>query len=167
MPRRMRAFLADGTPSPPGWTVWESDGTAWLAARPDDPVSAGDLIGWRYAAGAGEPPGRGWMTYVEQCAGPSDSLREAAVVIDFGDAQRGERPPAPVRACVRVDEGATAAQVPAKVAEVRTGARGEVAAVNGYPAAPPPGPPVPLLAGGVAVLILLAAVVLLAVRRRA
>ncbi|MFI6907414.1 SCO2322 family protein [Nonomuraea sp. NPDC050394] len=182
-----------GAPDPDAvrvWSVWESDGTAWLAAAPGDVPSDGDVVGWRFAASPdgtpAEPPGgelAGFTAVCGQQAG-GDGKR-VAVLVDFGDADNdaypGERPPAPIRACVRGTTEATAAQLLAQAARARVDARGRVVAVNDYPArekggteasAPaassaPGGPPLPLILGGAGVLVLLAGGALVATRRRA
>ncbi|TMR89804.1 hypothetical protein [Nonomuraea basaltis] len=43
------------------WSVWQSDGTAWLAAAAGDSPQDGSVIGWRFSAApdraASESPG--------------------------------------------------------------------------------------------------------------
>ncbi|MFE0147515.1 SCO2322 family protein [Nonomuraea sp. NPDC059007] len=182
-----------GAPDPNAvriWSVWVSDGTAWLAAAPADVPSDGDVVGWRFAASpdgtAAEPPSgelAGFTAVCGQQAG-GDGKR-VAVLVDFGDADNdaypGERPLAPIRTCVRGAAEATAAQLLAQAARTRVDAQGRVVAVNDYPAqekggteASAPagasssgGPPLPLILGGAGVLVLLAGGALVATRRRA
>ncbi|MFI6388006.1 SCO2322 family protein [Nonomuraea sp. NPDC050540] len=182
-----------GAPDPNAvrvWSVWESDGTAWLAAAPADVPSDGDVAGWRFAASpdgtAAEPPGGELADFTAVCGQQAGGDgKRVAVLVDFGDADNdaypGERPPAPIRTCVRGATEATAAQLLAQAARTRVDAQGRVVAVDDYPAqekggteasAPaaassPGGPPLPLILGGAGVLVLLAGGVLVATRRRA
>ncbi|MFI9551310.1 SCO2322 family protein [Nonomuraea endophytica] len=182
-----------GAPDPNAvriWSVWKSDGTAWLAAAPADVPTEGDVVGWRFAASpdgtAAEPPSGELADFTAVCgqqAGGDGKL--VAVLVDFGDADNdaypGERPPAPIRTCVRGVKEASAAQLLAQAARTRVDAQGRVVAVNDYPvqekggteaSAPASvsssgGLPLPLILGGAGVLVLLAGGAVVATRRRA
>ncbi|MFI6295531.1 SCO2322 family protein [Nonomuraea sp. NPDC050790] len=171
------------------WSVWESDGTAWLAAAATDVPADGDVVGWRFAATPdgtpAEPPGGELADFTAVCGQQAGGDgKRVAVLVDFGDAAAdaypGERPPTPIRTCVRGAKESSAAQLLAQAAKARVDAQGRVVAVNGYPAqekggtelsTPAPssagGLSLPMLLGGAGVLVLLAAGAVVATRRRA
>ncbi|TDD04578.1 SCO2322 family protein, partial [Nonomuraea diastatica] len=157
-----------------GWSVWQSDGTAWLAGAPGDSPPDGSVIGWRFSAApdgaAGEPPGGELPSFQAVCGKDTAASghKRVAVAVDFGetgsDAYPGEQPPAgPAATCVAGAESATAARLLASMARVRVNAGGDVVAVDDYPgrekggtaldaaapaAASEGGVPVTLIAGG-------------------
>ncbi|TDE54518.1 hypothetical protein E1295_15435 [Nonomuraea mesophila] len=174
-----------------GWSVWQSDGTAWLAAAAGDSPPDGSFIGWRFSAApdGGEPPGGELPSFQAVCGRDTAASghKRVAVAVDFGqagsDAYPGERPPAaPAVTCVAGAESATSAGLLASTARVRVDAGGDVVAVDDYPArekggtaltATPAaagsaagGPPVMVIAGGAGVLVLLGGGALVATRRR-
>ncbi|MEO3803310.1 SCO2322 family protein [Nonomuraea sp. B1E8] len=174
-----------------GWSVWQSDGTAWLAAAPGDSPPDGSVIGWRFSAApdgtAGEPPAGELPSFQAVCGKDTAASghKRVVVAVDFGeagsDAYPGERPPAePSATCVAGAESATAARLLASVGRVRVNAGGDVVAVDDYPggekggaaldaavpAASEGGAPATLIAGGAGVLALLAGGALVATRRR-
>ncbi|GAA1693362.1 hypothetical protein GCM10009733_106560 [Nonomuraea maheshkhaliensis] len=189
--------VAPGGPAPgaadPGaprsWSAWLSDGTAWLAAGPEDSPPDGSVIGWRFsvvAEGAGDSPGGELPSFESVCGRDTAASghKRVAVSVDFGDgdadAYPGDQPPAQgVLRCVAGAEDATTAQLLAAAAQVRVNAEGDVVSVSGYPmrerggteltaATPvaPGGPPVLLIAGGAGTLALLTAGAVVATRRR-
>lgn len=172
------------------WSVWQSDGTAWLATTAGYGPQDGSVLGWRFSAApdvsASEPPGGELPSFQDVCGQDTagSGHKRVALVVDFGeedDARPGDRPPAQdVLRCVAGAEDATAVQFLASAAEVRVNALGEVASVAGYPAAatgaepapapargPSGGPPVLLIAGGAGALLLLGGGAVIATRRRA
>ncbi|TMR07970.1 hypothetical protein ETD86_49750 [Nonomuraea turkmeniaca] len=175
------------------WSVWQSDGTAWLATAAGDTPADGSVIGWRFSAApdgaASESPGGDLPAFETVCGkDPAASgHKRVAVVVDFGDgdtdAYPGDQPPAQgTLKCVAGAKDATAAQLLATAAKVRVNGQGDVVAVNDYPAkekdgtqlasaAPAPdgggGLPVGLIAGGAGVLALIAGGAVVATRRRA
>ncbi|NRQ38887.1 hypothetical protein HII36_44760 [Nonomuraea sp. NN258] len=177
------------------WSAWQSDGTAWLAARPGDGPPDGSVVGWRFAVspdGAASEPPAGEMPVFETVCGKDAAAsghKRVAVVVDFGDADAdafpGEQPPRQdVVKCVAGAEGATAVQLLASAARVRVNDQGGVVAVDDYPArekggAEPAAPaaaesagesggsPVVWIAGGAGVLLLLGGGAVVATRRRA
>ncbi|GAA3209417.1 SCO2322 family protein [Nonomuraea helvata] len=176
------------------WGVWQSDGTAWLAATAAYSPPDGSVIGWRFSAvpegapdgAAGESPGGDLPSFQAVCGKDTAASghKRVVVAVDFGDgdadAYPGERPPGQgVLTCVTGAEDATTAQLLASVAKVRVNARGAVVAVSGYPsreedgtdltaAAPAArsGLPGTLIAGGAGAVALLTAGAVVAVRRR-
>ncbi|MGI5292589.1 SCO2322 family protein [Nonomuraea polychroma] len=174
------------------WSVWQSDGTAWLAASAGDAPPDGSVIGWRFSAApdgaASESPGGDLPAFETACGkdAAASGHKRVAVAVDFGDgdtdAYPGDQPPAQgVLTCVAGAEDATAAQLLAAAAKVRVNGQGEVVAVNDYPAqekggapltAPVPaadgasGPPIALIAGGAGALALLGGGAVIATRRR-
>lgn len=172
------------------WSVWQSDGTAWLATASKDVPRDGSVVGWRFSASpdgtASEPPGGELTSYESVCGGSAATSghKRVAVVVDFGDADAdaypGDRPPAGgVLRCVAGAENATAAQLLASAAKVRVNAQGDVVAVGDYPAqakggtglvttpdAPDGGPSLTLIAGGAGALLLLGGGAAVATRRR-
>ncbi|WP_170246964.1 SCO2322 family protein, partial [Nonomuraea zeae] len=176
------------------WSVWQSDGTAWLAGTPQDNPSDGSVIGWRFSAApdaaAGESPGGDLPSFQTVCGkdAAASGHKRVVVAVDFGDGESdaypGDRPPAQgVLRCVAGAEDATAAQLLASAAEVRVNAQGDVVTVSGYPAqeqggaaltpATPgtgagsgSGLPIALIAGGAGALALLGGGAVVATRRR-
>src|SRR4051794_9313002 len=55
------------------WSVWQSDGTAWLATASKDVPRDGSVVGWRFPASpdgtASEPPGGELTSYESVCGG--------------------------------------------------------------------------------------------------
>lgn len=185
------------------WSFWESDGAAWTyatqgpaLARPAD----GAVNGYRFAvsadsADAAKP--RETPDFAAVCGGtPAKSgAKRVAVVVDPGtaaDAPDGERPPAPLAECARVDADATSADALAAVAKpLRYNSEALLCGITGYPESgcgeqlsdptpsratgglqrpdePDDGPPTAgILVGAAAVLTLAAAAVWQARRRRA
>lgn len=172
------------------WSVWQSDGTAWLAVTARDVPPDGSVVGWRFSAApdasASEPPGGELPSFQSVCGQDTagSGHKRVALAVDFGDdadARPGDRPPAQdVLRCVAGVEDATTAQLLASAARVRVNAQGEVVAVTDHPPgetdgtilAPAPamgspiGSPVLLVAGGVGTLLLLAGGTIIATRRR-
>ncbi|WP_188192934.1 SCO2322 family protein [Nonomuraea sp. SYSU D8015] len=172
------------------WSVWQSDGTAWLASSAGYSPPDGAVIGWRFSAApdgaASESPGGELPSFEGVCgADPAGSgHKRVAVAVDFGDADTdaypGERPPGrQVVRCVAGAEDATAARLLASAAKVRVDGQGDVVAVNDYPArqkggaavtaaAPAAvsgdGLPIALIAGGVGALALLGGTAVAATR---
>ncbi|MEU8249459.1 SCO2322 family protein [Nonomuraea sp. NPDC048916] len=174
------------------WSVWRSDGTAWLAVSARDVPSDGSVVGWRFSASpdgtATEPPG-GDLPGFEAVCGKDAAVsghKRVVVTVDFGDgdtdAYPGDQPPAQgLLKCVAAAENASTAQLLASVARVRADAEGAVVAVDDYPArqkggaeqdvavsssGPAGGPPLALILGGAGVLVLLAGGAVVATRRR-
>ncbi|MGP3913703.1 SCO2322 family protein [Nonomuraea sp. 10N515B] len=176
------------------WSVWQSDGTAWLATAAGDTPADGSVIGWRFSAApdgaASESPGGDLPAFETVCGkdAAASGHKRVAVAVDFGDgdtdAYPGDQPPAQgVLTCVAGTEDATTAQLLATAAKVRVNGQGDVVAVNDYPAkekggtqltaaAPAAGGggggvPVALIAGGAGALALIAGGAVVATRRRA
>ncbi|MFG1701686.1 SCO2322 family protein [Nonomuraea sp. M3C6] len=179
------------------WSVWQSDGTAWLAATAKDAPPDGSVIGWRFSvaldgarAPAAESPGGDQPSFQAVCGkdAAASGHKRVVVAVDFGDgdadAYPGDRPPAQGAVkCVAGAEDATTAQLLASAARVRVNAQGDVVTVDDYPArekggtdlgaatAPAAdqggGPPIALIAGGAGALALLAGGAVVATRRRA
>ncbi|GAA4945451.1 hypothetical protein HD597_006682 [Nonomuraea thailandensis] len=184
------------SPSPGGatraWSVWLSDGTAWLAAAPEDSPPDGSVVGWRFSVApdgaAWEPPGGDLPSFEAVCGRDTAGSGHKRVVLalDFGDAEAdahpGERPPAQAApACVAGAENATTAQLLAAAAQVRVDGAGGVTSVDGYPGSPAQdgtaltaalpttaaaGPPALLIVAGAGALALLASGTAVATRRR-
>ncbi|GAA2211147.1 hypothetical protein GCM10009850_066060 [Nonomuraea monospora] len=166
------------------WSVWTSDGTAWLAATAGDSPPDGSVIGWRFSA-SWDPPGGELPAFETVCGRDTAGSGHKRVVlaVDFGDSEAdahpGDRPPARVPpACVAGAENATTAQLLAASARVRVDAAGGVVSVDGYPsvaqgaaaaavATGGDGVPVALIVGGACALALLAAGTAVTARRRA
>ncbi|WP_327086102.1 SCO2322 family protein [Nonomuraea sp. NBC_01738] len=183
-----------GAPDPNAvrvWSVWQSDGTAWLAATPKDVPADGSVIGWRFAASpdstASEPPGGELADFATLCAGQAavSGSKRVAVQVDFGDATAdaypGDTPPGALMKCVTATPDSTTTQLLASAATTRADGQGTVLAVSGYPskekggselattstAEPEPtGLPLPLILGGAGALVLLAGGAVVATRRR-
>ncbi|MCK2220629.1 hypothetical protein MF672_043530 [Actinomadura sp. ATCC 31491] len=144
------------------WSVWQSDGTAWLATSAEARPADGAVVGWRLSAvpggsfgSSGEPPGGDLPTFGTVCGKDvaASGHKRVALAVDFGDgagdgadegpgdgagdgagdAYPGDRPPSRVLACVSGAEDATAAQLLAGAAQVRVDGRGGVVSVNGHP----------------------------------
>ncbi|MFG1960822.1 SCO2322 family protein [Nonomuraea sp. NPDC049028] len=137
-----------GAPDPNAvrlWSVWQSDGTAWLASSAKEVPPDGSVIGWRFSASpdgtATEPPGGDLPSFQTVCgkdAAASGSKR-VVVRVDFGDPESdafpGEQPPAEgLTKCVTGAETASTAQLLATAAKARVNAQGDVVAINAYPA---------------------------------
>lgn len=175
------------------WSVWQSDGTAWLATAAGDSPPDGTVIGWRFSAApdgaAGESPGGELPSFEAVCGKDTagSGHKRVAVAVDFGDsdtdAYPGDRPPAQgLLRCVPGAEDATAAQLLAAAVKVRVNGQGAVVAVNDYPAkekggaeltaaaataaAATDGLPIALIAGGVGALALLGGAAVATARRR-
>jgi hypothetical protein len=174
------------------WSVWQSDGTAWLATTAQDAPPDGSVIGWRFSAApdaaAGESPGGELPSFQTVCGkdAATSGHKRVVVMVDFGDgetdAHPGDRPPAQgILKCVAGAEDATAAHLLATAAKVRANAHGDVVTIGGYPAhdvggtdlSPAPtgsdpggGLPIPLIAGGAGALVLLGGGAVVATRRR-
>jgi hypothetical protein len=155
------------------WGYYQWDGTTWAFAQagPADHVPAdGDVEGWRFAVAGSDPRlPRADGDFRLICEGSSqigESMKEVAVVIDFGtadDAEDGAEPPRARGICVTAPETATGADILAFAAnEVRYDDSGLLCGVDGYPATgcggpvegdAPTGPeePVDLVLTGVAV----------------
>lgn len=186
-----------GAPDPNAkrlWSVWQSDGTAWLAATAKDVPDHGAVIGWRFSASpdgiAAESPGGEIPDFAAVCGkDPAASgHKQIAIAVDFGDgdtdAYPGDQPPsAPLLTCVNGAENATATQLLALAAKARVDGE-NVVAVNDYPAkekggaevgAPTAGAqpaeegglPMGWILGGAGALVLLGGGAFAATRRRA
>jgi hypothetical protein len=136
------------------WSFWESqdgqdaaDGNDWAYATQGPGTlraGEGDILGFRFAVSAEASDvqiPREEPDYDVICPPtevPVDGNR-VALVIDYGTAAHapdGERPPEPATrsACAVVQDGATAADALADVAEeLRYGADGLLCAIDGYP----------------------------------
>ncbi|GAA3554654.1 hypothetical protein GCM10022419_038810 [Nonomuraea rosea] len=174
------------------WSVWQSDGTAWLATTAQDAPPDGSVIGWRFSAApdaaAGESPGGELPSFRIVCGkdAATSGHKRVVVMVDFGDGESdaypGDRPPAKgVLKCVAGAEDATAAHLLATAAKVRANAQGDVVTIGDYPAqdkggtdlSPDPtgsdpggGLPIALIAGGAGALVLLGGGAVVATRRR-
>ncbi|MEV4108894.1 hypothetical protein [Nonomuraea sp. NPDC049695] len=138
------------------WGVWQSDGTAWLAATAAYSPPDGSVIGWRFSVApdgapavaqdgapdgaVGESPGGELPSFPAVCGKDTAASghKRVVVAVDFGDgdadAYPGERPPGQgMLTCVTGAEDATTAQLLASAAKVHVNARGAVVAVSGYP----------------------------------
>lgn len=186
-----------GAPDPNAvrmWSVWQSDGTAWLAATPKDVPADGSVLGWRFAASPdgtpSEPPGGELADFAAVCGKQAavSGHKRVAVQVDFGDgdtdAYPGDQPPGQgVQKCVVGAENATTTQLLAAAARTRADAQGTVLTVDGYPAKEKGGTevgagtasarqeegglPLPLILGGAGALVLLGCGAVIATRRRA
>ncbi|WP_433510093.1 SCO2322 family protein [Nonomuraea sp. CA-143628] len=127
------------------WSVWQSDGTAWLASSPKDSPPDGSVIGWRFSASpdgtATEPPGGDLPSFQTVCGkDPAASGSKRVVVrVDFGDPESdafpGEQPPEEgLTKCVTGAETASTTQLLTTAAKARVNAQGDVVAINAYPA---------------------------------
>ncbi|MEV0589190.1 SCO2322 family protein [Nonomuraea sp. NPDC050310] len=187
------ALAAPPTGDPAGpraWSLWQSDGTAWLslpatAERPAD----GTVLGWRFAATTDfESPAVEVPDFTALCGKTAlpEGGKRVGLAIDFGDAELdaypGDTPPQQVVTCVTGAADATALQLLAAAAKVKV--EGEtVTSVNGYPsraqgadlpapasasvAAPEAsGVPAGWILGGAGALALLAGGAVVATRRR-
>lgn len=192
--------VSPGNPVPGGpdpnaarvWSVWQSDGTAWLAATPADVPKDGAVIGWRFSVAAdgsaAESPGGDQPAFDQVCGkqAAASGQKRVAVQVDFGDAASdaypGDTPPAQgLLKCVSGAENASAAQLLALAADAKVNPQGEVVAVDDYPAkekggaAPTPaaggsqggGLPLTWILGGAGALVLVAGGAVVATRRRA
>ncbi|WP_336210611.1 SCO2322 family protein [Nonomuraea sp. LPB2021202275-12-8] len=174
------------------WSVWQSDGTAWLGTTARDVPPDGSVVGWRFAASpdgtASEPPGGDQPAFQAVCGmdTAASGHKRVVVVVDFGDADSdaypGDRPPAgDLLECVTAAEDATSAQLLASAARTRANTAGDVVSIDGYPAkerggsdlgaaepaaAPSGGPPLTLLLAGAGALALLGGGTVVATRRR-
>lgn len=175
------------------WSLWESDGTAWLATAATDVPDDGSVIGWRFSASpdgtATEPPG-GEMPAFEAVCGKEPAAsghKRVVITVDFGDADSdaypGDQPPSPtLLKCVNGAENATATQLLALAAKARVDDKGAPLAINDYPSKEKGGTPLadapvqqeaaggglPLgwILGGAGALVLLAGGAFVATRRR-
>ncbi|MFD3484409.1 SCO2322 family protein [Streptomyces sp. NPDC058665] len=183
------------------WSFWENDGATWTyatqgpaTARPAD----GTVNGFRFAVSADSQDAakpREAPDFATVCgsAPAKPGGKRVAVVVDPGtvaDAPNGERPPAPLAECARVDENATSADALAAVAKpLRYNSAALLCGITGYPksgcgdqisadeaptptASPKettddPTPTLGILTGAAAVLALAAAATWQAHRRRA
>ncbi|MEV1177214.1 SCO2322 family protein [Nonomuraea sp. NPDC049784] len=172
--------------------MWQSDGTAWLAATAEYSPPDGSVIGWRFSVApdgaAGESPGGDLPSFQTVCGkdAAASGHKRVVVAVDFGDgdadAYPGEQPPGQgVLKCVAGTENATAAQLLASAAKVRVNAQGAVLAVSGYPSREKGGTeltaaatatgagsgmPITLIAVGAGAAALLASGAVVATRRR-
>ncbi|MEV5975950.1 SCO2322 family protein [Streptomyces sp. NPDC052114] len=127
------------------WSFWDRDGATWTyasqgpgTARPED----GDVQGFRFSVSedsndSAKPRGPADFDDICRDTPAKDGRKRIALVIDFGlpkDAPRGERPPAPRRACAQVAEDATSADALASVAEpLRYDSSALLCAIADYP----------------------------------
>ncbi|MFC8824407.1 SCO2322 family protein [Streptomyces sp. NPDC057137] len=127
------------------WSFWESDGATWTyatqgpaLARPAD----GAVNGFRFAVSADSQDAakpRETPDFAAVCGStPAKSgSKRVAVVVDPGteaDAPDGEKPPAPLAGCARVDTEATSADALAAVAKpLRYNSDALLCGITGYP----------------------------------
>jgi hypothetical protein len=122
------------------WGYWQAHGSTWAFAQ-TGPASThpkdGDVEGWRFARSSGDTgvPPRGAPAFGAVCgsaAAPAGDKR-VAVVIDYGaaaDAPTGGAPPVARTACAVVPQGATGADVLAKVARPQSDKSGLICAID-------------------------------------
>lgn len=127
------------------WSFWESEGPAWTyatqgpsLARPAD----GAVNGFRFAVSADSQDAakpRETPDFGAVCAATpaKNGSKRIAVVVDPGtaaDAPDGEKPPAPLAECARVDADATSADALAAVAKpLRYNSDALLCGITGYP----------------------------------
>lgn len=127
------------------WSFWENDGATWTyatqgpaLARPAD----GAVNGFRFAVSADSQDAakpRETADFAAVCGStPAKSgSKRVAVVVDPGteaDAPDGEKPPAPLAECARVDTEATSADALAAVAKpLRYNSDALLCGITGYP----------------------------------
>lgn len=127
------------------WSFWESDGTKWTyatqgpaLARPAD----GAVNGFRFAVSADSQDAakpRETPDFEAVCGSTPAKAggKRIAVVVDPGtaaDAPDGERPPAPLAKCARVNADATSADALAAVAKpLRYNSAALLCGITGYP----------------------------------
>lgn len=127
------------------WSFWESDGATWTyatqgpaLARPAD----GAVNGFRFAVSAdsqdaAKPRETPDFTAVCGSTPTKGGSKRIAVVVDPGtaaDAPDGEKPPAPLAECARVDTDATSADALAAVAKpLRYDSDALLCGITGYP----------------------------------
>ncbi|MFI7700833.1 hypothetical protein [Nonomuraea sp. NPDC049480] len=79
------------------WSVWQSDGTAWLAAAAGDSPPDGSVIGRRFSAApdeaASESPGGDLPSFEGVCGGDvaGSGHKRVAVAVDHGDGETDAR----------------------------------------------------------------------------
>jgi hypothetical protein len=124
------------------WGYWQAHGSTWAFAQ-TGPASThpkdGDVEGWRFARSSGDTgvPPRGAPAFGRICgstAAPAGDKR-VAVVIDYGaaaDAPPGGAPPVARTACAVVPQGATGADVLAKVARPQADKSGLICAIDAF-----------------------------------
>jgi hypothetical protein len=126
------------------WTYWTGTADGWQFS-PVGPAfrdaQEGVVEGWRLAVTgvtATTPPRElPGTAFADVCGGRSDSpdTVRVAIVIDFGtpaDAPTAEQPPAAIRTCVEVDDGASGFDALRDVVDIRS-ERGLICGLAGYP----------------------------------